>query len=130
MTQATGNARIVQEPAVNGRQRKSYYYEPSGTPTVFVSRVPIGNRLRRTEDLENPHGEWNTLDLICFGDTSIHIVNGRVVNRLFHAQMPDGDKMDTLDSGKICLQTEGGEVYFRNVEIQPITEIPAEYAEK
>jgi len=26
------------------------------------------------------------------------------------------------------LQTEGGECYFRNMEIQPITEIPAEFA--
>jgi len=29
-------------------------------------------------------------------------------------------------SGKIILQTEGGECFFRNVEYQPITEIPPE----
>jgi len=27
------------------------------------------------------------------------------------------------------LQTEGAEVYYRNVEIQPIKEIPAEFSE-
>jgi hypothetical protein len=45
--------------------------------------------------------------------------------RLQHAQSADGL---TLDSGQLCLQTEGGEVYYRNIEIQPITAVPPEYA--
>jgi hypothetical protein len=131
LTEVSGNARIVQDTAPNGRQVKTYFHDPKGTPIVFVARAPIGNRLRRTDDMELPHGEWNTLDLVCFGDTSIHIVNGKVVNRLYHAQIPDGKGgLVTLDSGQICLQTEGGEVYYRDIQIQPITEIPVEYAEK
>jgi hypothetical protein len=129
MTQVTGNTRIVRD-AVNGRQTRSYFYDPNGAPTVFVAKPPIGNRLRRIEDMEQPHGEWNTLDLVCLGDSSIHIVNGRVVNRLYHAQIPDGSALATLDSGQICLQTEGGEVYYRDIEIRPITAVPAEFAEK
>ncbi len=129
LAEATGNARIVSD-MVNGRRARAYFHDPKGTPTVFVARAPIGNRLRRIEDMELPHGEWNNLDLVCLGDSSIHIVNGKVVNRLYHAQIPDGPAMATLDSGQICLQTEGGEVYYRGMEIQPITAIPAEYAEK
>ena len=129
MTEATGNARILSD-TVNGHRIRSYFYDPNGAPAVFVARAPIGNRLRRIEDMEQPHGEWNTLDLVCLGDSSIHIVNGRVVNRLYHARIPDGSAMATLDSGQICLQTEGGEVYYRGIEIQPIAAIPAEYAEK
>ena len=129
LTEVSGSARVVPD-VVNGRPVRSYFYDPQGTPTVFVARAPIGNRLRRIEDMEQPHGEWNTLDLICFGDSSIHIVNGKVVNRLYHAQIPDGAALATLDSGQICLQTEGGEVYYRDIEIRPIAAIPAEYAEK
>ena len=128
LTEVTGNARIVPD-VVNGRKVKSYFYDPKGAPTVFVARAPIGNRLRRIEDMELPHGEWNTLDLFCLGDSSIHIVNGKVVNRLYHAKIPEGPALATLDSGNICLQTEGGEVYYRDIEIQPITAIPAQYAE-
>jgi hypothetical protein len=80
--------------------------------------------------MEQPHGEWNTLDLVCLGDSSIHIVNGKVVNRLYHARIPDGPAMATLDSGQICLQTEGGEVYYRGIEVRPVAAIPPEYAER
>jgi len=127
LSQAVGHARIVAD-TVDGHPVKFYFYDPAGTPPAFVARRPIGNRLRRSEDMEKPHGEWNTLDLICLGDSSIHIVNGRVVNRLQHAQLVDGPTPVTLDSGQICLQTEGGEVFYRDIQIQPITAVPAEYA--
>lgn len=127
MTEATATARIV--PAtVNGRAMKTYVYDPTGAPIVFVARRPIGNRCRHSVDAEKPHGEWNTLDLICLGDSSIHVVNGRVVNRIQHARMPTDHGLVTLDSGQICLQTEGGEVYYRDIEIQPIARVPAEFA--
>jgi len=103
-------------------------YDPAGTPTLFVDKPPIGMHCAHLEDLEKPEGEWNTLDLIIFNGNSIHVVNGKVVMRLYNAQQLDG-AAPALTSGKICLQTEGGECYFRNVEIEPITEIPAEYAE-
>ncbi len=127
MTEATASARVVPE-TVNGRQVNLYTYDPAGKPTVFVGRRPIGNRCRRTADLEKPHGEWNTLDLFCLGDSSVHVVNGQAVNRIQHARMPTAGGLVTLDSGQICLQTEGGEVYYRAIEIQPISAIPAEYA--
>jgi hypothetical protein len=80
-------------------------------------------------DPEKPKGEWNTLDLITFNGNSIHVVNGKVVMRLYNAQRLDGGAPAPITSGKVSLQTEGGECYFRNVEYQTITGIPAEYAE-
>jgi hypothetical protein len=78
----------------------------------------------RLVDAEKPLGEWNTLELIVFGDSSIHIVNGKVVMRLQHAQRLDGATPAPISAGQISLQTEGAEVYYRNVEIRPITSIP------
>ena len=112
------------------RPDKLWLYDPQGTPTVFVAKAPIGARCCRLLDCEKPHGEWNTLDLVCFGDGSIHIVNGTVVMRLHHPQIMEGTEPATLSSGQICLQTEGAECFFRNVEITPISAVPPEYAER
>ncbi len=110
--------------------RKLWRYDPAGAKTLFVQKAPIGNHCVHFVDAEKPKGEWNTLDLITYNGNSIHVVNGQVVMRLYNAQRLDGDAPAPIASGKICLQTEGGECFFRNVEVQPITEIPAEFAER
>jgi len=111
------------------QEGRLWLYDPKGAPTVFVPRRPIGNRCVKLRDCERPHGEWNTLDLICIGDRSIHIVNGTVVMRLNNARITVGAAPVTLDSGQVCLQTEGGEVYYRDIEVVPISSVPAQYAE-
>jgi hypothetical protein len=95
---------------------------------VFVQRKPIGNRAVRLVDAEKSKGEWNTLELICLNGNSIHVVNGRVVMRLGPAQRLDGPEPAALTSGRISLQTEGAEVFYRRVEIRPITGVPAPFA--
>ena len=124
--QITVTARTV--TGANGRTL--YQYDPVGTKILFTQRPPVGNRAVRREDAEKPNGEWNTLDLICFNSDSIHIVNGKVVMRLHHAERLDGPFPAPLTSGKISLQTEGAEVFYRDVEIKPITAVPAEWVEK
>jgi len=116
---------------VNARQEgKLWPYDPKGAPTLFVQKAPIGNRCVKLGDPEKPKGEWNTLDLICFNGDSIHIVNGVVVMRLHHAQRLDGPAPAPLVSGQISLQTEGAEVFYRDVMVRPITVVPTEWAEK
>lgn len=111
-------------------RRSLYQYDPAGEPVLFTQKPPIGNRCVRLEDAELPNGEWNTLDLIVFGDDSIHIVNGKVVMRLHDAQRLDGPEPAPISAGQISLQTEGAEAYYRNIDIRPITAVPVEYAEK
>jgi len=106
-----------------------WLYDPKGLPTLFVQKAPVGNRCVKLGDPEKPNGEWNTLDLFCVGDESVHVVNGVVVMRLQHAQRLDGPTPMPLTSGQISLQTEGAEVYFRQIEITPIKAIPQELRE-
>ena len=113
---------------VNGRTLQ--LYDPAGPPVAFWQQPPLGNRCVKLGDPEKPKGEWNTLDLICCNGDSIHVVNGQVVMRLHHAERLDGVTPAPLMAGQISLQTEGAEVYYREVEIQPITAVPAEFAEK
>jgi hypothetical protein len=109
------------------REGKLWQYDPVGVPTLFVQKLPVGNRCVKLVDAEKPNGEWNTLELICFEGDSIHVVNGEVVMRLHDAQRLDGPNPTALRSGQISLQTEGAEVYFRDVKMVPIEAIPEAY---
>lgn len=73
-------------------------------------------------DKENKHGEWNEIDLICFGDSSIHMVNGTVVMRLFNSKKTS-DK-SPVRSGKIGLQSEGAEVFYKDIRLKKINKMP------
>ena len=110
------------------RDGRLWRYDPAGTNTLFLQKRPIGNHCAHLVDPEKPKGEWNTIDLYTLNGDSIHVVNGQVVMRLHNAQRLDGEVPAPLTFGKLCLQTEGGECYFREVEVQPITEFPAEVA--
>jgi hypothetical protein len=63
-------------------------------------------------DAEKPTGEWNTIEVVCDGDKITNIVNGVVVNEGIHA---------SETKGKILLQSEGAEVYYRKVELRPLS---------
>jgi hypothetical protein len=64
----------------------------------------------RTENFENPTGEWNTIEIICNGNQTEHYVNGHLVNSAKNA---------SVTSGKILLQSEGAEVFYKDVELMP-----------
>jgi hypothetical protein len=70
-----------------------------------------GGRFIRTKSFEKPLGEWNTLEVVCAGDKILHKVNGEVVNEGSGA---------SVTKGKILLQSEGAEVFFRKVELKPL----------
>ncbi|WP_035607403.1 DUF1080 domain-containing protein [Haloferula sp. BvORR071] len=64
-----------------------------------------------TDGSEKPLGEWNTMVIVCKGDSITVSVNGTEVNV--------GDNC-TATKGKIALQAEGTEVEFRKVELEPV----------
>uniref|UniRef100_UPI0035CAA0A6 3-keto-disaccharide hydrolase n=1 Tax=uncultured Sphingomonas sp. TaxID=158754 RepID=UPI0035CAA0A6 len=78
------------------------------------------------KDAENAIGSWNTLDLYVVGDRAIHVVNGvpvMVVEKISTTDGPGG-KRHALTRGRIQLQSEGAETYFRAVTLEPITRLP------
>jgi hypothetical protein len=110
--------------------RVTYQYAPDSLPIDFKQERPVGNRCVRLADHEKPYGEWNTIELISIGGDSIHIVNGRIVMRLHDARRKGEDGVWLpLTAGRIALQTEGAEIFYRDIEIRPITAVPAEYAQ-
>lgn len=103
---------------------KDWVYDPTGERMTFAEKSPAGRHCIKSPDAEKPSGEWNTIDIYCFGDTAVHLVNGKVLMVLYHSSKPDGKKAIPLTKGKIQLQSEGAEVFYRNIRILPITEIP------
>ncbi|MCE7066647.1 DUF1080 domain-containing protein [Dyadobacter sp. CY326] len=82
----------------------------------------------RSVNHESPAGEWTNLELICFEGKSLHIVNGNVVMVLNNSRYitPDGKEVPMI-SGKIQLQSEAAEVFYRDVLIKEITALPKAY---
>jgi len=104
---------------------KSYIFSPEGKATSF-SETDNGRSIKKAKDAENPLGEWNTVDLYCFGQTSVHVVNGQVVMINTNCSKIDNGLKIPLTKGKIQLQSEGGEFFVRKMEIEKIKEIPDE----
>lgn len=107
-----------------------YDYDPAGPWNVFAQVPGNDGRCVKQPDAEKPSGEWNTIELVCLGEDSIHIVNGVVVMRLHRTVRIDTPTPQTVTSGPIILQSEGAEIFYRDIAWRPITAIPAEYAGK
>jgi hypothetical protein len=98
-------------------------YDPHGTPRELEGgRLNWSGRdpdwedrlgFRGPADVESPSGEWSRLEVVADGDRITNIVNGTVVNRASGC---------SLTEGKILLQSEGAEIYFRRVELRPLRE--------
>jgi hypothetical protein len=104
-----------------------FRYDPSGKLQDFREGSASGRHCIKYPDAEKPSGEWNLLEVYCFGGTSVHIVNGKTVMVLYNSREPDANGNDVpLAKGKIQLQSEGAEVFYRNIMVKNIEGIPAE----
>jgi hypothetical protein len=127
---AVGSAIAVRAKARPGTKPTLYDYDPMGEWTYFSQSQGSMGRCIKQPDNEKPNGEWNTVELIAFGNDAIHIVNGKVVMRL-HGPVKINTELPTpVTSGPIILQSEGAELFYRDIQVRPITAIPAEFAAK
>jgi hypothetical protein len=86
----------------------------SGKQFWWSKHEPFFKELRDTrgkDDVASPLGEWTKVECICRGDRITIKINGETVNECFDA---------VPNSGRILLQNESNEIYFRNVELRPL----------
>ena len=69
-------------------------------------RVP-----KKEESSENAPGEWNRYEITCSDSTITLMVNGKLQNTATGT---------SVQSGKICLQSEGKPIEFRKVVLGPL----------
>jgi len=66
---------------------------------------------RGKDDVASPLGEWTKVECICDGNRITVKINGQTVNECYSV-FPAG--------GRILLENEKNEIYFRNFEIKPL----------
>jgi Domain of Unknown Function (DUF1080) len=66
---------------------------------------------RGPNEIEQPHGEWNRMEIVCEGGNVSVTVNG---------QQTIAGTNATPRKGKILLQSEGAEIFFQRLDLYPI----------
>ncbi|WP_210487697.1 3-keto-disaccharide hydrolase [Rufibacter aurantiacus] len=82
----------------------------------------------RSENRESKNGDWTQIELVCYKGKSLHIVNGQVVMVLQNSRYVENDKATPLTKGKIQIQSEAAEVYYKDILLKELDEMPKEYA--
>lgn len=121
-----GVAGGMQDIPATKKSDSEYVYDPSGQLYTFSATSNVGRHCIKRGDAENASGEWNTIDLYCYGDSSVHVVNEKVMMVLYHSSQMDNGKVLPLTKGKLQIQSEGAEVFYKNIMVEPIDRIPAE----
>ena len=108
------------------KQNESYIYQSGGEPvTVNSGRINWNGRdtnwkdeenFRGVNDLENPLGEWNRLECIAKGRELTFYLNGTLVNHSLFSRP---------DEGRIQIQSEGAEIFYRRVDLTPLPVTPS-----
>jgi hypothetical protein len=112
-------------PAVTTTTRKDRdgetVYDEKGTPNTLSSgRINWWGRsedwadrigFRGPNDVESPGLEWTRIEAVVEGGKLTYYVNGKLVNAASDSSFKDG---------RIMIQSEGAEIYFRRIELQPL----------
>ena len=101
---------------------ESFRYDPKAPFHVLDMR---GDRYcQKSKDFEKEYGEWNRLDIYAYGRESVHVVNGQKNMHLTGIGQIVNGEIEPLTKGKIQLQSEGAEIFYRDITIRPIHTLP------
>ncbi|WP_020530111.1 3-keto-disaccharide hydrolase [Flexithrix dorotheae] len=95
-------------------------FDPHGDSLTLGNREQRFHRFHRGYCWEKPG--WNLIELQVRGDYAKFIINGNLVNEAIHMKYWSDETNDwkPLTSGKIMIQAEGAELYYRNILLEKI----------
>lgn len=109
-------------PRVTMRTKADKIWDPTGEPGtfdegfLFQSTYDVGWRdvlgVRGPADRDAPVGGWNRVEIVARGGDIAYFLNGTKVMELSES---------TFREGRIMLQSEGAEIFYRLVELHPAT---------
>lgn len=111
-------------PRLTMTQTTERIWDPEGTPKQFTPGMGhlhwrnwdpnwkdvLG--FRGARDLDRPLGQWNTAEIVAHGDRLIYFFNGEKVMEATSVWPAHG---------RLLFQSEGAEIFFRRIELQPLT---------
>lgn len=95
-----------------------------GAPRITTTGA---NGITPPFDVEQVFGNWNTVEVVFWGGQCLHLLGGHVNLVAFNPRYQEGDRWRALTHGRIQLQSEEAEVFYRNAEVRPLFELPPEY---
>src|SRR5881394_3028164 len=95
-----------------------------GSPRITATPA---NGITPSFEAEKPFGEWNSVEVVFWGGNCIHLLNGKVNMVLVNPRYEEDGRWRPLSHGKIQIQSEAAEVFYRKVEARPLYELPAEF---
>ena len=118
------NNTCCETSVAKGEDDGAYSYTP-GVEKLKFGEKDNGRSIKKARDMEKPLGEWNTVDLYCFGRTAVHVVNGKTVMVNTNCgTYEEGGVIKPLNAGKIQIQSEGGELFIKSIKIRPVKKLP------
>jgi opacity protein-like surface antigen len=87
------------------------FYSIGSFPMKGDAARSKGRHVAHTKGNERPQGEWNEYEIIVDGGTIVLNVNGEELNRATECEVVPG---------RIALQSEGGQIYFKDVRMAPL----------
>lgn len=116
---------LLTSPVAAEKQNGSYIYQPGGVPaTVNSGRINWYARdpewkdvkgFRGKDDIEKPIGEWNKLECVIKENEIFIYLNGTLVNYAVYTKP---------DEGRIQIQAEGAEIFYRRIDLIPLPVMP------
>jgi hypothetical protein len=124
-TQVATHVAIVDIETPSGLKKLPRYTLPGrGGVLKTVGEGPIA---RIVKSSTHERKGWNTVEVIVRGSEGVsHVVNGHTVFAASDLRQlnSEGKSWDPLTHGRIALQAEYAEVYYRNIEVRPIPDGP------
>ena len=104
-----------------------YRYKENGQVHTFgrpPANTVLGIYCKKNPDAENTSGEWNTVDLYVYEGNSVHVVNGIVTMKLENSRQIISGQRKPLTEGRIQIQSESAEIFYKDIRIRPIEQMP------
>jgi hypothetical protein len=102
-----------------------FAFSPGAPLLAFSATSPNGRRVVKGPDTPAAKPDaWNRVTLHVLDKTSVHVFNSVVAMVLENPRQVVDGKEVVLNRGKIQLQSEGAEVFYRNIRLRPIDALP------
>lgn len=107
-------------PRVTMRTKADKIWDPAGEPQVFDQKFLYQSTYdtgwkdvlgaRGPRDLDAPVGAWNRVEVVTQGGAITYFLNGTKIMELSDS---------SFQEGRVMLQSEGAEIFYRLVELHP-----------
>jgi hypothetical protein len=117
----TANTELGLGPGPGLFGREDFRYMRGGA----LTEIRLPTVVKENRDIEHPVGQWNKVDLYVLGDGSVQVVNDVPCMVLSKIALTNAEGVRSpLVRGRIQLESEGTEVYMRDLWLEPIDRLP------